>query len=131
MAARDVLDAVLAVGERSLQAEEKEHLRQRQGDHRRVDTLPADRQEADDQPEKRRAGNADENAQLRRQPPFLHRVGGEIRRAAEERSEEHTSELQSLLHISYAVFCSKKQNLKITNKKTNKYCNKRIYLISN
>src|SRR3546814_9030605 len=24
-----------------------------------------------------------------------------------ERSEEHTSELQSLMHISYAVFCSK------------------------
>src|SRR3546814_6288120 len=25
------------------------------------------------------------------------------------RSEEHTSELQSLMHISYAVFCLKKQ----------------------
>src|SRR3546814_8873510 len=29
---------------------------------------------------------------------------------AEERSEEHTSELQSLMRISYAVFCLKKQN---------------------
>src|SRR3546814_3712634 len=28
------------------------------------------------------------------------------------RSEEHTSELQSLMRISYAVFCSKKQNTK-------------------
>src|SRR3546814_19920072 len=27
-----------------------------------------------------------------------------------ERSEEHTSELQSLMRISYAVFCLKKQN---------------------
>src|SRR3546814_7810461 len=27
------------------------------------------------------------------------------------RSEEHTSELQSLMRISYAVFCSKQQNL--------------------
>src|SRR3546814_6246962 len=27
---------------------------------------------------------------------------------AEERSEEHTSELQSLMRISYAVFCLKK-----------------------
>src|SRR3546814_9964136 len=27
------------------------------------------------------------------------------------RSEEHTSELQSLMHISYAVFCLKKQLL--------------------
>src|SRR3546814_4907874 len=28
----------------------------------------------------------------------------------EDRSEEHTSELQSLMRISYAVFCLKKQN---------------------
>src|SRR3546814_3032761 len=31
------------------------------------------------------------------------------RRAGDERSEEHTSELQSLMRISYAVFCLKKQ----------------------
>src|SRR3546814_6916125 len=30
--------------------------------------------------------------------------------AAFERSEEHTSELQSLMRISYAVFCLKKKN---------------------
>src|SRR3546814_2818936 len=29
--------------------------------------------------------------------------------AAERRSEEHTSELQSLMRISYAVFCLKKK----------------------
>src|SRR3546814_4359603 len=29
---------------------------------------------------------------------------------AETRSEEHTSELQSLMRISYAVFCLKKKN---------------------
>src|SRR3546814_4402511 len=29
---------------------------------------------------------------------------------AVERSEEHTSELQSLMRISYAVFCLKKKN---------------------
>src|SRR3546814_3917618 len=28
----------------------------------------------------------------------------------EERSEEHTSELQSLMRISYAVYCLKKKN---------------------
>src|SRR3546814_10039069 len=28
------------------------------------------------------------------------------------RSEEHTSELQSLMRISYAVFCLKKKNVK-------------------
>src|SRR3546814_9704438 len=32
------------------------------------------------------------------------------------RSEEHTSELQSLMRISYAVFCLKKKKQKITNK---------------
>src|SRR3546814_6094898 len=31
-----------------------------------------------------------------------------IRHTAEGRSEEHTSELQSLMRISYAVFCLKK-----------------------
>src|SRR3546814_6213398 len=31
------------------------------------------------------------------------------------RSEEHTSELQSLMRISYAVFCLKKKNNKNTN----------------
>src|SRR3546814_6255782 len=30
--------------------------------------------------------------------------------AADGRSEEHTSELQSLMRISYAVFCLKKKN---------------------
>src|SRR3546814_2532891 len=32
-----------------------------------------------------------------------------------ERSEEHTSELQSLMRISYAVFCLKKKKKKHTN----------------
>src|SRR3546814_5446625 len=32
------------------------------------------------------------------------------------RSEEHTSELQSLLRISYAVFCLKKKNTQIIHK---------------
>src|SRR3546814_1559338 len=31
------------------------------------------------------------------------------------RSEEHTSELQSLMRISYAVFCLKKKNKQTTN----------------
>src|SRR3546814_9640071 len=35
-------------------------------------------------------------------------AGGEI--AILVRSEEHTSELQSLMRISYAVFCLKKKN---------------------
>src|SRR3546814_1322670 len=35
------------------------------------------------------------------------------------RSEEHTSELQSLMRISYAVFCLKKKK-KVTNKHSHK-----------
>src|SRR3546814_8994226 len=34
---------------------------------------------------------------------------GEVGRAQPRRSEEHTSELQSLMRISYAVFCLKKK----------------------
>src|SRR3546814_9787081 len=74
----------------------------------------------------------------------VHRLGGVHRRAAAEadqtvvaarlegfhaglddgrgrvrhRSEEHTSELQSLMRISYAVFCLKKKNLYCTNLRT-------------
>src|SRR3546814_2180152 len=35
-----------------------------------------------------------------------------------QRSEEHTSELQSLMRISYAVFCLKKKNKKHTHTET-------------
>src|SRR3546814_5206140 len=37
------------------------------------------------------------------------RKGGRPRKAFAGRSEEHTSELQSLMRISYAVFCLKKK----------------------
>src|SRR3546814_10862901 len=37
---------------------------------------------------------------------------GACSRARTGRSEEHTSELQSLMRISYAVFCLKKKNRK-------------------
>src|SRR3546814_5426962 len=37
-----------------------------------------------------------------------------IDEALADRSEEHTSELQSLMRISYAVFCLKKKNKKQT-----------------
>src|SRR3546814_9544008 len=41
-------------------------------------------------------------------------VIAERHRATHPRSEEHTSELQSLMRISYAVFCLKKKNTTIT-----------------
>src|SRR3546814_7154251 len=38
-----------------------------------------------------------------------------------KRSEEHTSELQSLMRISYAVFCLKKKKQRYTKTKYNDY----------
>src|SRR3546814_8120368 len=40
--------------------------------------------------------------------------------ASRRRSEEHTSELQSLMRISYAVFCLKKKMNKTTKEATEK-----------
>src|SRR3546814_6356331 len=53
-----------------------------------------------------------------RPTPLPERVGAKAktcsgpswRRYCSSRSEEHTSELQSLMRISYAVFCLKKKN---------------------
>src|SRR3546814_1054958 len=42
-------------------------------------------------------------------PGLLKDVVMRRRRNGDERSEEHTSELQSLMRISYAVFCLKKK----------------------
>src|SRR3546814_10465671 len=50
-----------------------------------------------------------------RLPKFVNRNHHAL--ACQERSEEHTSEIQSLMRISYAVFCLKKKKKK---KKTNK-----------
>src|SRR3546814_6245768 len=41
-----------------------------------------------------------------------HISGGHLNPAVTVRSEEHTSELQSLMRISYAVFCLKKKKTK-------------------
>src|SRR3546814_10837431 len=43
--------------------------------------------------------------------PLAAQVGPAV---AELRSEEHTSELQSLMRISYAVFCLKKKKINVT-----------------
>src|SRR3546814_4817938 len=49
---------------------------------------------------------------LQRPPPEDLAGGPAV--ASFRRSEEHTSELQSLMRTSYAVFCLKKKNTKIT-----------------
>src|SRR3546814_9787013 len=68
---------------------EVDEVAQRQND-RRARHVAVELQEGDDRP--RKGDRADRDAQ-----PHL-------------RSEEHTSELQSLMRISYAVFCLKKKN---------------------
>src|SRR3546814_1517247 len=48
----------------------------------------------------------------------IHASGADLHAEAtleDMRSEEHTSELQSLMRISYAVFCLKKKTLKTNN----------------
>src|SRR3546814_1698754 len=53
-----------------------------------------------------------------RDPGTLYRHGkavGKRRTDPSQRSEEHTSELQSLMRISYAVFCLKKNTTKRNN----------------
>src|SRR3546814_3691131 len=48
-------------------------------------------------------------ASIRHRPTVSDPDSGDRRHIA-QRSEEHTSELQSLMRISYAVFCLKKKN---------------------
>src|SRR3546814_1543585 len=54
-----------------------------------------------------------EKADLLEHRGFSCPIGGhdQCQRSALRRSEEHTSELQSLMRISYAVFCLKKKKL--------------------
>src|SRR3546814_1404486 len=47
---------------------------------------------------------------------------GQAGQSGDDRSEEHTSELQSLMRISYAVFCLKKK--KKNKKNQHEYINK-------
>src|SRR3546814_4689223 len=59
------------------------------------------------------AGDDPRTGKVRRRPALLLRLRPSTARAARQddriRSEEHTSELQSLMRISYAVFCLKKK----------------------
>src|SRR3546814_5665489 len=54
-----------------------------------------------------------------------HRGGNEDLLAAEHRSEEHTSELQSLMRIPYVVFCLKKTNSQLTTAPHSSYATSR------
>src|SRR3546814_7863953 len=54
---------------------------------------------------------------IRRNYPVI----GNLRFFFESRSEEHTSELQSLMRISYAVFCLKKKKTNNNNHNTTQH----------
>src|SRR3546814_2423878 len=56
-----------------------------------------------------RRREAEQHVPVRRQPRHLSRAL-ELEGVGTVRSEEHTSELQSLMRISYAVFCLNKTN---------------------
>src|SRR3546814_1234975 len=66
-----------------------------------------------------------------RQIAFAEPTGGDVDLLA--RSEEHTSELQSLMRISYAVFCLKKKKIQNRNKNDNRNAqnNETPYVIIN
>src|SRR3546814_8876643 len=49
---------------------------------------------------------------LQKEAENVHKLIKAARDSANSRSEEHTSELQSLMRISYAVFCLKKKKIK-------------------
>src|SRR3546814_5555371 len=76
---------------------------------------------------RRLLGAMPHNAQVRRArvcDRIVDRIGQRARPRAlpyQLRSEEHTSELQSLMRISYAVFCLKKKTNNITYKRTDNH----------
>src|SRR3546814_4109360 len=51
-----------------------------------------------------------------------HRIAAALRARLAPRSEEHTSELQSLMRISYSVFCLKKKNTTTTLEHRHRLC---------
>src|SRR3546814_6644799 len=77
----------------------------------------------------RRAGQAAVRRRVRRLPRHRRqgqsragRAGPDRRLLDVRRSEEHTSELQSLMRISYAVFCLKKKNTYTIQTRVVEYC---------
>src|ERR1700733_11553681 len=95
MTLRDSLDAVLTMRERDFEAEEIDHLRQGQRDHREIDALPANGERADDGAERAGGKGCSDNAEFRRPSPDLGDMGAEIGRRPEEHrmAEEQKSDI--------------------------------------
>ena len=71
-------------GERRLQAEEEDHLRERQRDHREIDALAADREQAGHHAEQRGARGAGRIASSGGKPQTLAACAVDVARGAEE-----------------------------------------------
>src|SRR3546814_10531516 len=90
----------------------------------RTDTLFPTRRSSD-LLEPRHPWQPDHGADARRDGDAQHPARAAGHDQQSRRSEEHTSELQSLMRISYAVFClkKKKKNTNATQPRTNRDCN--------
>ena len=84
MAAGHALDAVLAAGELRAQAVEVEHLRQRERDHREVDALAADGDDANPQAQRSTHPHREEDRELGWPSPGQRRVRARVAGSAEE-----------------------------------------------
>ena len=84
VAARHALDAVLAAGELRAQAVEVEHLRQRERDHREIDALAPDGDDADHQPQRGAHRHREEDRELGWPSPDQRRVRARVAGSAEE-----------------------------------------------
>src|SRR5207302_11325314 len=81
---RNALNSVFPMGERCLQIDEIQYLRQRERDHRKIDTLAADRDDAGDDAKACGAGGADQNSKLGRKAPDLQRMRGDVACSAQK-----------------------------------------------
>src|SRR3546814_9560049 len=70
------------------------------------------------------AGETVATANVGEKSKTLKRIVSDHLDGADGRSDEHTSELQSLMRISYAVFCLKKKKNNTTSKNNNNTTNR-------
>src|SRR3546814_5550575 len=88
-------------------------------EQQRRDDDEADRQADPDTDAGERGPEAEvDGGAIAREPISAHRDDHRHPRVLKPRSEEHTSELQSLMRISYAVFCLKKKSKQIQQRYT-------------
>ena len=85
LATRHTLKAILAASKRCLQTDKVNHLRNGQRDHRKVNTLPADRHDAHQQTDQASRHGSGEQGQLRRPVLGLDKPAGYVSSGAKKR----------------------------------------------